>query len=453
MSSPELAAAMPGSDPTPVISAGEQRLADFLAMPTRQLLDHMGLPGSPSPAVAMPATPGAPAHHNGATNPFDPMQLISPVAQALSMLGSGGFPGMDPTSMLNGITNAVDGTSGPLQQALGAVGQGWQGASSTAAAAKTSAALANGADVAKQATALQHSLTVAAADVAQARTQLIEIINEYMATLTASIPGLPFTLPTIVSAASKAVTHTTQVMTQTQSSLAAQASAVSAAGTPVNVTSAPQLGGALGGLGSMLGLGSGAAGSATGAASSAASPMSALSAASPLMYLGMAGISPALSAATAAGRGGNPAATDTATLADATAKDPKLATAAAPLKAGAAAPIAHAGGGAATAPSAAPMPRLAAPMTPAPETSMLSSPTRPAMTGGTPMGGAGMMGGAPLGGASNAASAGGSGAHTAASFLHTSDQGGKVVGGRTTVAPPVLGEADPYELPDIELRI
>jgi hypothetical protein len=68
---------------------------------------------------------------------------------------------------------------------------------------------------------------------------------------------------------------------------------------------------------------------------------------------------------------------------------------------------------------------------------------------GAPMGGGGMMGGAPLAGAGN----GHNGAHTAASFLHTSDQGGKVVGGHTTVAPPVIGETDPNETPDIELRI
>ena len=64
------------------------------------------------------------------------------------------------------------------------------------------------------------------------------------------------------------------------------------------------------------------------------------------------------------------------------------------------------------------------------------------------MGGSGMMG-APLAGAGNATG----GAHTAASYLHTSDQGGKVVKDLGTVAPPVIGEADPNDAPDIELRI
>jgi hypothetical protein len=57
-----------------------------------------------------------------------------------------------------------------------------------------------------------------------------------------------------------------------------------------------------------------------------------------------------------------------------------------------------------------------------------------------------MMG--PLAGATNAG-----GAHNAASYLRTSDQGRKLVGDRGTVAPPVIGEVDPYDIPDIELRI
>jgi hypothetical protein len=67
-------------------------------------------------------------------------------------------------------------------------------------------------------------------------------------------------------------------------------------------------------------------------------------------------------------------------------------------------------------------------------------------------GGAGMMGApyAPMGGQGANAS---SNSHTAAAFLHTTDQGGEIVGDLGTAAPPVLGEADPNEPPDVELRI
>lgn len=67
-------------------------------------------------------------------------------------------------------------------------------------------------------------------------------------------------------------------------------------------------------------------------------------------------------------------------------------------------------------------------------------------------GGAGMMGApyAPMAGQGANASANN---HTAASFLHTSDQGGEIVGDLGSASPPVLGEVDSNEPPDVELRI
>jgi len=43
--------------------------------------------------------------------------------------------------------------------------------------------------------------------------------------------------------------------------------------------------------------------------------------------------------------------------------------------------------------------------------------------------------------------------HNAADFLHTSDQGGEIVGDLGTAAPPVIGEKDPLDSPDRGLRI
>jgi hypothetical protein len=442
----QLAESIPGFNPTPVINAGDKQLADYLAMPTRQLLDQLGLQRLPNPAHGAPAAAGAP-NPGGPINPVDPTSLISPVLNALSTLGTGNFSGMDPTTMLNGISKAFDGTSGPLQQALAAVQHGWQGVSSAAAGAKTGAALANGAEVATQATGLQSSLTSAAADVAQARTQLIEIINEFMATLAAIGPSIifPWGWAAVLAAAAKAVTHTTQVMTEVQSSLGAQAGAVSAIGAPVKVASAPTLGAS----------GAGPLSSLLGGSTSSTSPMSAMSMLSPLMSAATAGISPAMSAASGAGGAGSPAATGAAagTLTGATAADPNAAAGGAALagrSGGAAGAVSPAGGGGAAS-SGALASRLAAPMAPtASETTVSPMPTaatRPVTGAMTSGGGAGMMG-APFAGA-----AGSSGAHTAASYLHTSDQGGKVVGDRSTVAPPVIGEADPNDTPDIELRI
>ena len=65
----------------------------------------------------------------------------------------------------------------------------------------------------------------------------------------------------------------------------------------------------------------------------------------------------------------------------------------------------------------------------------------------------GMMGGAPYGPMAGQGANSSSNTHTAAAFLHTTDQGGEIVGDLGTAAPPVLGEADPNEPPDVELRI
>jgi hypothetical protein len=450
----QLAESLPGFDAAPVINAGEQRLADYLGMPTQQILNQFGPQQLSTAAPTASTIPDIPANPGGPITPVGPAQLISPVVQALSTLGTGQFSGMDPTAMFNEISNSFNSTAGPVQQALSAVEGGWQGAAHAATVAKTTAALANGAQVGTQATGLSSSLSTAVADVAQAQTQLIAIINQFFATVAAIGPMIifPWGWAAVLAAAAQAVTHAAGVMTEVQSSLATQAAAVTAIGSPVSVASAPQLGtsGA-----SMAGVASSLLG---GSSSAASSPMSSMGMLAPLAMSGaMAGMSPAMSAASAAGNAGNPAAAGATTgaLVGDKAADPKAAAAGAALagKAGAhAAPVSPAGGGGGAAASGALAGRVTAPPMAAPETTGTVPASAARLgTGGVPMTGGGMMGGAPVAGAGHAANAGG--AHTAASYLHTSDHGEKVVKDRSTVAPPVIGEVDPHETPDIDLRI
>src|SRR2546423_12631108 len=240
----QLAQQMPGYDPAPVIAAQDLNLQDFLNLPVKEILARLGLPssdiakppdGAPPPESQADAAPPA-------GNPIDPMALISPVTDALSTLGTGLFQGTDPTTMFQGISQAFQSTGGSLQHSLGAVDDAWKGASSTAAAAKTTTAMANGSQLATQSDALRGSLATAATNVGQARVRLIEIVTEFQATLAAIGPNIifPWGWAAAIAAANKAIASTAEVMTELQTSLGAQAAQVTEAGAPVDVTAAPQ---------------------------------------------------------------------------------------------------------------------------------------------------------------------------------------------------------------------
>jgi hypothetical protein len=417
---------MPGYDAGPVVAAHEQNLQDYLNLPVKEILDRLGLPPFSDPGHDQ-GSPPPEAQPNDALpqgSPMDPSALISPVTDALGTLGSGLFDGVDPTTMLQGISQAFQSTGTPLKQSLSSVDDAWQGASGTKAAAKTTEAIANGSEVGAQSEALKGSLATAATNVGQARVRLIEIIAEFQATLAAIGPNIifPWGWAAAIAAANKAVASTAEVMTELQSSLGAQAAQVTEAGSPVSVTAAPQL--------------------------ATSSPMGSM--ASPLMSMAMkgaqAGIQAGTGAASAASQAAQQAATDPAV-------DGAGAAVGGPVPAGA-----GAGGGAGGAGvgggAAALAPRSIASMV-QPETASATpqSALRSASVGAVGGSGAMMGGGAPYGPMAGQGTNHSSNSHTAAAFLHTSDQGGEIVGDLGTAAPPVLGEADPNETPDVELRI
>jgi hypothetical protein len=426
----QLAQYMPGYDPAPVIAAQEQSLQDYLNLPVKEILERLGLPpfadgkpqeGVPPPAEAQPdaAPPQA--------SPMDPSALISPVTDALGTLGSGLFDGVDPTTMLQGISQAFQSTGGSLKQSLASVDDAWQGASGTTAAAKTAKAIANGAEVGAQSDALKSSLGTAATNVAQARVRLIEIIAEFQATMAAIGPNIifPWGWAAAIAAANKAIASTAEEMTELQTSLGAEAAQVTAAGAPVDVTAAPQL--------------------------AASSPMSSL--ASPLMSIAtkgaQAGIQAGTGAASAAAQAAQQASTDPAAAAIGGVAGPPITGAGAGGGAGGV----GVGGGGGGAPA---LRSVASSAMVQPETASAtgqSATMRAAFTGTAGSSGGGMMGGAPYGPMAGQGANNSSNNHTAAAFLHTSDQGGEIVGDLGTAAPPVLGAAESNEPPDVELRI
>ena len=258
----ELIQQAPHVDAAPVIAAAEHGLLDFLNTPAQQVLGRLPLQQFPpdAPADQSPADPAGPspidpmqfispilgglgslASGVGGLTGLDPIGLITPVVNALGALGTGQFSGTDPTQILGGVSKAFDRTAAPLQQARGAVAEDWRGASGAAVDTKTRAAVANGADVATQADALRGNLSTAAANVAQARIRMIDVIDEYQSTLAAIGPDIatPAGRQAAVAAANRAVKDSTAVMTDLQRALGVQAEEVSKIGAPVPVTAAP----------------------------------------------------------------------------------------------------------------------------------------------------------------------------------------------------------------------
>jgi cell wall-associated NlpC family hydrolase len=173
------------------------------------------------------------------------MGLIAPVVNALGTLGTGQFSGIDPTQILRGVSGVFDRTAPPLQRARGALSEDWRGASAAAVDTKTRAAVANGAAVATQADGLRDNLSTAAAAVGQARTRMIDVIDEYRSTLAAIGPNIatPAGRQAAVAAANQASKDSTAIMTDLQRTLGVQAKEVSKIGTPVPVTDSPDKGG------------------------------------------------------------------------------------------------------------------------------------------------------------------------------------------------------------------
>lgn len=443
-SAPSAAAAAPPVshfDPAPIINAQEQNLADYLNLPVQDILDRLGL--APLPSGAAPPDMPMPAGQPGPVNPMDPSSLIQPVTDALGTLGTGMFDKLDPSKMFEGISKAFESAGSSVQQALGSLEGIWSGASGASAATKTGETLANGAEVATQSAGLGTNVSTTVADVKQAETRLLEIINEYNAKIAAIGPNIifPWGQAQAVEAATQATTMTTECITELQSTLSAQAGEAAAIGAPVALTEAPQVG--MQAIGPMLQMATGLI--------------------SPMMQVATQGLSMGTQAVTGAVQTGVQTATSLASgLSQAAtgAADPAKAATGVPSAptsklSGTGGAVPGGGGGGAPASGVAPTRALApATMTPPESTASPTQANAVRAASASAVGGGMGAGGGMMGAGHGAGKSGVDGqGHNAASFLHTSDQGDAIVGDLGNVAPPVIGEADPNDSPDIELRV
>ena len=233
----QLAQNLPGLAAEPVIAAVEQGLLDFLSTPEQQILDGIPLQQHPGQPPADPEAPTDP----GLANQIDPFQLISSLLGGLATLGDGKF---DPTQILGGVPEAIDAITSLMRQARGSVAHDWQGASGAAADEKARLAVGKGADVATRADAVRDNVSTAASNVAQARTRMIEIADEYQAKMAAIDLSTPSGRAAAVAAANEATEESTAVMQELQATLGLQAQQVSDIAAPLQVTNATGAGGA-----------------------------------------------------------------------------------------------------------------------------------------------------------------------------------------------------------------
>lgn len=436
-------------DHLPVVNSLENDLQAWLNRPVQDILNQFNLGQLPTggPDFSGLAGEGLPAELTGAPGGAGSnfsSGLLKPVTDMLGTLGPGLFQGLNPTQMFGGVTQAFQQAAGGLQQALGQMmggmgGQGWAGNAATAAAAKTGETLANGAAVGAQGTALGGEYSAAAANVAQGQARLLEILTQCQNELEALSGGLPWTAANMVESASRASALATECITELESTLTSQAAATTATGAPVAVAQGPEM--AMGMLGPMMSVG--------------------MSMIGPAMQVGMMPLTMGVQAGTQALQAGMQAGTSLASglgqaaqgaagPASALGHTGRMVSASHPTGGG------HGGGGGGP---GATTPARATPSSPMVQNESGSAAARsigaarPAVGGAAMgMGGAGMMG---AGAAGQHGKAGAGGSHSAASFLHTTDQGGEIVGDLGNASPPVIGETtiDPEDNPDVKLRI
>ncbi|KRQ27789.1 hypothetical protein AOT83_06040 [Mycobacteroides sp. H001] len=439
-------------DPTPHLNALEHGLKDWLNKPTRNILDELNLNPSDRNAQDRNAQDQAAADAGAAGGGDMVAGLMSPMLQMLGTLGTGIFQGLNPQQMFQPMTQAFQQGAQSLQGLMGQMGQGgsgWAGAGAAGTAAKTAETLGNGAAVSAQGAALGGQGMTAGADTSQGYTRLLELIQETQHRLEALSGGIPFTAPEMGETAGSATARAVEIVTELETALTGQAANMTATGAPVALAQGPTS--MMSMMGPMMQI---AMSMMSPAMQMATMP---LTMGSQMLTQGMqAGVQAATSMAQAAGKGGAGAGSGLGAAAKGLSSAGLGSAAAAPKIGGGGAGIGSGGGGGTIAARALPS---AVPANMA-SVSESGSATQAAAVRGAGVvaagsSGAGMMGGAPMGGAGarGAGAGGGSGDHSAANFLHTSDQGGEIIGDLGTVTPAVIGENDPNADVDVELRI
>ncbi len=227
-------------DPTIRDLVESSPLGPILDTPVSKVLADLGLPALPELSAVAPL-PGLPP-----LPPLDLSVLIKPITDLLGGFGTGNLGGgdVDPTMILEGLSQILEMSMGMGSGALKALDQVWTGQAAAATTAKGAQAGADTAALSTQGGVMSIDTQGAAAIVGTGLSLVQGIIAKTIGIIAASAPILvtPPGQALALGVAAEGLAEATAVVTATRAQLLAPTSHMVLNGQPVPVTGAPAAG-------------------------------------------------------------------------------------------------------------------------------------------------------------------------------------------------------------------
>ncbi|MBA4025435.1 MAG: hypothetical protein C0482_24025 [Gordonia sp.] len=227
-------------DPTIRDLVESSPLGPILDTPVSKVLADLGLPALPELSAVAPL-PGLPP-----LPPLDLSVLIKPITDLLGGFGTGNLGGgdVDPTMILEGLSQILEMSMGMGSGALKALDQVWTGQAAAATTVKGAQAGADTAALSTQGGVMSIDTQGAAAIVGTGLSLVQGIIAKTIGIIAASAPILvtPPGQALALGVAAEGLAEATAVVTATRAQLLAPTSHMVLNGQPVPVTGAPAAG-------------------------------------------------------------------------------------------------------------------------------------------------------------------------------------------------------------------
>lgn len=193
--------------------------------------------GALPPAPALPPLPELP--------PLPPLpgidQLLQPVADLASAIGTGAFGGFDPTALLRQSSSVIDTALSMGVSGLRALDGAWDGSAALAAQSQGEQVRITGEQLSERGNAIASVTQDAAATVSRGNAQLVAVAESFAATAVAAAP-VALTPPgqtMLLAAAADHLQRALSVVAATRAELAGHQSAMAALGAEIPVPAAP----------------------------------------------------------------------------------------------------------------------------------------------------------------------------------------------------------------------